>query len=123
MKEYLKRVLAALLVVIIVVGVLPATGLVKPVVRTATAAGGVPEWSSEEFGKCYAKVLLSQVGKGYGESGGYNVGGTYYGSQASRVTTGTPYSPSDLSANTYYDCYGLVISCLMAMGYTSFGRA
>ena len=110
-----------MLAFVLVFGVLPETGLVKPVVTKALAAEGDP-FTEEEFRKCYAKTLLSMVGRGYGAPGsasGYYVNGTYYSDPSSRVTAGTPYSPTTINGNTN-DCYGMVITALMAMGYDYF---
>ena len=121
MKVFLKRTVALLLAFVLVFGVLPETGLVKPVVTKALAAEGDP-FTEAEFRTCYAKTLLSMVGRGYaagGSASGYYVNGTYYSSQGSRVTSGTPYHPTVINGTTN-DCYGMVITALMAMGYDYF---
>ena len=122
MKVFLKRTVALLLALVLVFGVLPETGLVKPVVTKALAAEGDP-FTEEEFRKCYAKTLLSMVGRGYSDAGGsasgYYVNNTYYSAPTSRVTAGTPYHPTVINGTTN-DCYGMVITALMAMGYDYF---
>lgn len=121
MKDFLKRSLAFVLAFLMVFGLLPATGWKEPVVKTALAAEGDP-FTLKEFQTCYGKVLLSMVGRGYdagGSASGYYVGGTYYSGQSSRVTSGTPYHPLTING-TSNDCYGLVITALMAMGYDCF---
>ena len=122
MKVFLKRTVALLLALVLVFGVLPETGLVKPVVTKALAAEGDP-FTEEEFRKCYAKTLLSMVGRGYsaagGSASGYYVNNTYYSDSTSRVTAGTPYHPTVINGTTN-DCYGMVITALMAMGYDYF---
>jgi len=121
MKVFLKRSVALLLAFLMVFGLLPATGWKGSLVKKAFAAEGDP-FTEEEFRKCYAKTLLSMVGRGYGAPGsasGYYVNGTYYSDPSSRVTAGTPYSPTTINGNTN-DCYGMVITALMAMGYDYF---
>ncbi len=124
MKGFLKRSLAFVLAFLMAFGLLPVTGWKEPVVKTALAAEGDP-FTLKEFQMCYGKVLLSMVGRGYdagGSASGYYVGGTYYSGQSSRVTSGTPYHPLTINGNTN-DCYGLVITALMAMGYDCFSDA
>ena len=121
MKDFWKRSLAFVLAFLMVFGLLPVTGWKEPVVKTALAAEGDP-FTLKEFQTCYGKVLLSMVGRGYdagGSASGYWVGGTYYSGQTQRVTSGTPYHPLAINGNTN-DCYGLVITALMAMGYDYF---
>lgn len=121
MKNFWKRSLAFALAFLMVFGLLPAAGWKEPVVKTALAAEGDP-FTVEEFRKCYVNTLLSMVGRGYdagGSASGYWVGGTYYSAQSSRVTSGTPYHPLAINGNTN-DCYGMVITALMAMGYDYF---
>lgn len=121
MKDFWKRSLAFVLAFLMVFGLLPVAGWKEPVVKTALAAEGDP-FTLKEFQTCYGKVLLSMVGRGYdagSSASGYYLGGTYYSGQASRVTSGTPYHPLTINGNTN-DCYGLVITALMAMGYDYF---
>lgn len=121
MKDFWKRSLAFVLAFLMVFGLLPVAGWKEPVVKTALAAEGDP-FTLKEFQTCYGKVLLSMVGRGYdagGSASGYWVGGTYYSGQTQRVTSGTPYHPLAINGNTN-DCYGLVITALMAMGYDYF---
>lgn len=121
MKNFWKRSLAFALAFLMVFGLLPVTGWKGSLVKKAFAAEGDP-FTEEEFRKCYAKTLLSMVGRGYGAPGsasGYYVNGTYYSDPSSRVTAGTPYSPTTINGNTN-DCYGMVITALMAMGYDYF---
>jgi len=125
MKNFWKRSLAFLLALLMVIGVLPASGWTRPVVGKAEAA---TRFTTDEWKMCFTRVLLSQAGKGYGASGGttsgYLVGGSYVGqNQSDRVTTGTPYAPADISGNATYDCYGLVLTALMSMGYDYFEDA
>lgn len=121
MKLFWKRSLALFVSVALLFGVLPEMGVTKPIVGEAQAAG--TPFTEEEFRKCYAKVLLSQVGKRYdagGGASGYTVNGTLLWQSTDRVTSGTPYSPANLNGNTSYDCFGLVVTALMAMGYDYF---
>lgn len=121
MKNFWKRSLAFALAFLMVFGLLPVTGWKGSLVKKALAAEGDP-FTEEEFRKCYAKTLLSMVGRGYGAPGsasGYYVNGTYYSDPSSRVTAGTPYSPTTINGNTN-DCFGMVITALMAMGYDYF---
>ena len=71
MKLFLKRSLALFVSIVLLFGVLPASGWTKPVVGKAEAA---TRFTSEEWQKCFTKVLLSQAGKGYGASGGTTSG-------------------------------------------------
>ena len=118
-----KRVLAAFLSFLMVVTILPALDITDSPVKTANAAAPAAYFSADDFGLCYTKVLLQQVGKAYGYGGGsasgYTVGGKYYSGAAMRVTSATPYSPLTVNSTTL-DCHGLVITCLMAMGYDKF---
>lgn len=124
MKLFLKRSLALFVSIVLLFGVLPEVGVTKPIVGEAQAAG--TPFTEEEFRKCYAKVLLSQVGKRYdagGGASGYTVNGTLLWQSTDRVTSGTPYSPANLNGNATYDCYGLVLTALMSMGYDYFEDA
>lgn len=82
MKLFLKRSLALFVSIVLLFGVLPEMGVTRPIVGEAQAAG--TPFTEEEFRKCFANVLLSQVGKGYGNGGGTNSGyvinGTFVGS-------------------------------------------
>lgn len=121
MKLFLKRSLALFVSIVLLFGVLPEMGVTRPIVGEAQAAGSTFE--EKDFRLAYAKTLLSQVGKRYGSGGGasgYTVNGTLLWQASDRVTTGTPLSPASLDGNTSYDCFGLVVTTLMAMGYDYF---
>lgn len=124
-----KRVLSAALSVFLIAAGLPLMGTTDKAVGTAEAAS--PRFTQEDFNRCYTKILLEQVGKEYSVDGavrsngtkadgsGYKVGGVYYQSMNSRVKGGTPYNPLPVTSQSF-DCHGLVLTCLMAMGYDYF---
>lgn len=114
-----KRILSLALSLLMVFAVFPEIGIMENPVKTAAAAGAGSDFTAVEFGQCYAAVLLSQVGKGYEGGAGYHVNGTYYGTQNSRVTAGTPYAPTTIG-DSKFDCHSLAITALMAMGYDYF---
>ena len=118
-----KRILAGFLSLVMLFAILPATNLMDSPVKTANAATPPATFEAADFAKCYTKILLDQVGKGYGSGtgamgSGYFLDTTYYQAN-SRVKSGTPYNPLQIQS-TAMDCYGLVLTCLMAMGYDSF---
>ena len=103
MKHY-KRVVAAVMAVAMLFGICEAIRIPDK----AQAANGNVFYTTEDFRKDFAKVLLSQVGKGYTDGGGYSV-----------ESGGTPKNPAKIKSSSF-DCYGLVITSLMAMGYDYF---
>lgn len=111
-----KKLVAAALCFVLIVGILSGLNFGPVKINRASAAGGEPIFDEEAFGKAYAKVLLSQLGKGYPRPGnttdnhGYHVGD---------VSSATPFNPTTM-LDSRYDCFGLVITGLMAMGYTGF---
>lgn len=124
-----KRILSAALSAFMIAAGLPLMGTTDKAVGTAEAAS--PRFTKEEFNRCYTKILLEQVGKEYSVDGavrsdgtkadgsGYKVGGVYYKAKDSRVKGGTPYNPLPVTSQSF-DCHGLVLTCLMAMGYDYF---
>lgn len=118
-----KRILAGFLSLVMLFAVLPAMNLMGSPMQTASAATPPAVFTATDFSVCYTKVLLAQAGKKYGDGGGsasgYSVGGKYYQSEKDLVTSGTPYNPQTVSSQTL-DCFGLVITSLMAMGYDYF---
>lgn len=124
-----KRILSAALSVLLIAAGLPLMGTGEQTIGKAEAAS--PRFTQEDFNRCYTKILLEQVGKEYSVDGavrsngtkadgsGYKVGGVYYQSMNSRVKGGTPYNPFPVTSQSF-DCHGLVLTCLMAMGYDYF---
>ena len=74
----------------------------------ALAADADGLFTAEDFGQAYARALLSQVGRGYMSGQGYHV-----------EAGGTPEHPARI-LDEAFDCYGYVLSVLMAMGYDCF---
>lgn len=103
MKHY-KRVVAVVMAVAMLFGICE----VIRIPDKAQAADGSIFYTTDDFRKDFAKVLLQQVGKGYTDGGGYSVEGG-----------GTPRNPAKIKSSSF-DCYGLVITALMAMGYDYF---
>ena len=64
-----KRVLAAFLSFLMVVTILPALDIMDSPLKTANAAAPAAYFSADDFGLCYTKILLQQVGKAYGNAG------------------------------------------------------
>ena len=93
MKHY-KRVVAIVMAVAMLFGVCEAIRIPDK----AQAANGNIFYTTEDFRKDFAKVLLSQVGKGYTDGGGYSV-----------ESGGTPRNPAKIKSSSF-DCYGLVIT-------------
>ena len=75
--------------------------------RQAKAADDI-YYTTTDFQKDYAKVLLGLVGKGYTSGGGYHV-----------TAGGTPLNPAT-TPDTMFDCSGFVVTGLMMMGYDYF---
>ena len=105
----IRKCISMVLCFVMTVGLLSWMGPLK--VRSANAAGGTVPFDENEFGKCYAKVLLTTVGNGYVSGGGYQLSGD--------VSKATPYNPVAIPSQSF-DCCGLSITGLMAMGYTKF---
>ncbi len=103
MKHY-KRVVAVVMAVAMLFGICEAIRIPDK----AQAANGNIFYTTDDFRKDFAKVLLQQVGKGYTDGGGYSV-----------ESGGTPRTPAKIKSSSF-DCYGLVITALMAMGYDYF---
>lgn len=123
-----KRSVAWLMCLLMAFGLMGAyVPAMKP---KAARAEDVPfsKFTKEEFLKCYTKLLVEQLGHSYagadytpnGTSSGYVLGGVSYNAKNSRITSGTPYEPLSIAANQTFDCDGLVLTCLMAMGYDYF---
>ena len=102
--KHFQRVVAVLVAAALIVGVIATQHIPK----WAQAADGDIFFCTEDFQNAFAKVLLSQVGKGYTDGGGYSV-----------EEGGTPFAPAKIKSSSF-DCYGLVITALMAMGYDYF---
>ena len=102
--KHFQRVVAVLVAATLIVGVIATQHIPKQ----AQAADGDIFFCTEDFRNAFAKVLLSQVGKGYTDGGGYSV-----------EDGGTPFAPAKIKSSSF-DCYGLVITALMAMGYDYF---
>ena len=75
--------------------------------RQAKAADDI-YYTTTDFQKDYAKVLLGLIGKGYTSGGGYHV-----------TAGGTPLNPAT-TPDTMFDCSGFVVTGLMMMGYDYF---
>ncbi|MCR5531677.1 MAG: hypothetical protein K6F26_07500 [Lachnospiraceae bacterium] len=104
MKQNRIRYVSVLLVVTLLTGALFAySGW-----GIALAADDDGVFTADDFGRAYAKALLSQVGRGYMSGQGYHV-----------ETGGTPEQPARI-IDEAFDCYGYVLSVLMAMGYDYF---
>ena len=80
---------------------------IEHIPKKAQAADNI-YYTTENFQKDYAKVLLGLVGKGYTSGGGYHV-----------TAGGTPINPTATS-DTMFDCCGFVVTGLMMMGYDYF---
>ncbi len=101
--KYLQRAVAVALVISMIAGLC----IIEHIPKKAQAAEGI-YYTTENFQKDYAKVLLSLVGKGYTSGGGYHV-----------TAGGTPINPTATS-DTMFDCCGFVVTGLMMMGYDYF---
>jgi hypothetical protein len=101
--KHFKRVIAVMLTVSMLAGFCA----VWHVPRQAKAADDI-YYTTENFQKDYAKVLLGLIGKGYTSGGGYHV-----------TAGGTPLNPAT-TPDTMFDCSGFVITGLMMMGYDYF---
>ena len=101
--KYLQRAVAIVLVISMIAGLC----IIEHIPKKAQAAEGI-YYTTENFQKDYAKVLLSLVGKGYTSGGGYHV-----------TAGGTPINPTATS-DTMFDCCGFVVTGLMMMGYDYF---
>ena len=101
--KYLQRAVAVALVISMIAGLC----IIEHIPKKAKAAEGI-YYTTENFQKDYAKVLLSLVGKGYTSGGGYHV-----------TAGGTPINPTATS-DTMFDCCGFVVTGLMMMGYDYF---
>ena len=110
-----KRVIALLLCALMTLSLLSGLNFGPAKVNRA-AAGGEPIFDEEAFGKAYAKVLLSQLGKGYPRPGNAT---DNHGYHVADISSATPFNPTTIQ-DTRFDCFGLVITGLMAMGYTGF---
>lgn len=101
--KYLQRAVAIALVVTLFAGLC----IIEHIPKKAQAADNI-YYTTENFQKDYAKVLLSLVGKGYTSGGGYHV-----------AAGGTPINPTT-TPDTMFDCCGFVVTGLMMMGYDYF---
>ena len=101
--KYLQRTVAIVLAISMVVGLC----IIEHIPRQAKAADDI-YYTTENFQKDYAKVLLGLVGKGYTSGGGYHV-----------TAGGTPLNPAT-TPDTMFDCGGFVVTGLMMMGYDYF---
>ena len=101
--KYLQRTVAIVLAISMVVGLC----IIEHIPRQAKAADDI-YYTTENFQKDYAKVLLGMVGKGYTSGGGYHV-----------TAGGTPLNPAT-TPDTMFDCSGFVVTGLMMMGYDYF---
>ena len=101
--KYLQRTVAIVLAISMVVGLC----IIEHIPRQAKAADDI-YYTTENFQKDYAKVLLGLVGKGYTSGGGYHV-----------TAGGTPLNPAT-TPDTMFDCSGFVVTGLMMMGYDYF---
>ena len=101
--KHMQRAIAALLAIAMIVGLC----VIEHIPKEAQAAEGI-YYTTENFQKDYAKVLLSLVGKGYTSGGGYHV-----------TAGGTPINPAT-TPDTKFDCCGFVVTGLMMMGYDYF---
>lgn len=101
--KHFQRFIAVVLAVSMIAGLC----IIEHIPRQAKAADDI-YYTTENFQKDYAKVLLSLVGKGYTSGGGYHV-----------TAGGTPLSPAT-TPDTMFDCSGFVVTGLMMMGYDYF---
>lgn len=101
--KHFKRVIAVMLTVSMLAGFCA----VWHIPRQAKAADDI-YYTTTDFQKDYAKVLLGLVGKGYTSGGGYHV-----------TAGGTPLNPAT-TPDTMFDCSGFVVTGLMMMGYDYF---
>ncbi len=101
--KYLQRTVAIVLAISMVVGLC----IIEHIPRQAKAADDI-YYTTENFQKDYAKVLLGLIGKGYTSGGGYHV-----------TAGGTPLNPAT-TPDTMFDCSGFVVTGLMMMGYDYF---
>ena len=101
--KHIQRAVAVLLAISMIAGVC----IIEHIPKQALAADDI-YYTTTDFQKDYAKVLLSLVGKGYTSGGGYHV-----------AAGGTPINPATTS-DTKFDCCGYVVTALMMMGYDYF---
>ena len=101
--KHIKRVIAVMLTVSMLAGFCA----VWHIPRQAKAADDI-YYTTTDFQKDYAKVLLGLIGKGYTSGGGYHV-----------TAGGTPLNPAT-TPDTMFDCSGFVVTGLMMMGYDYF---
>lgn len=101
--KHFQRFIAVVLAVSMIAGLC----IIEHIPRQAKAADDI-YYTTKDFQRDYAKVLLSLVGKGYTSGGGYHV-----------TAGGTPFSPST-TPDTMFDCSGFVVTGLMMMGYDYF---
>ena len=101
--KYLQRAVA----VVLVFSMIACLCAIEHIPKKAQAADNI-YYTTENFQKDYAKVLLGLVGKGYTSGGGYHV-----------TAGGTPINPTATS-DTMFDCCGFVVTGLMMMGYDYF---
>lgn len=128
----LRKLSAWLMCLVTIFSLLSAYVPATKTARAAEAAAPFTPFTKDEFLKCYVKVLVDQLGHDYAaasyevnvkkgiEPSGYMLGGVSYKSKGSRITSGTPYEPLSIDAKQTFDCDGLVLTCLMAMGYDYF---
>lgn len=102
--KLIQRIITILLAVSIVAGLC----VVEHVPKQAQAAGNDIYFTTEDFQKAYAEVLLGLVGWGYRGGEGYDV-----------VGNGTPLNPAR-TVDEVFDCSGFVVTGLMMMGYDYF---
>ena len=101
--KHIQRAVAVMLAISMIAGVC----IIEHIPKQALAADDI-YYTTTDFQKDYAKVLLSLVGKGYTSGGGYHV-----------AAGGTPINPATTS-DTKFDCCGYVVTALMMMGYDYF---
>lgn len=106
-----RRVLASVLALVLAVSLIPMSTTDR-FTAVAAPSGTTDVFTIEEFQKCYAKVLLSAVGKGYEDGKGY--AGSFKDNDGH---AGTPRDPHVFRDNATFDCFGFVVGALMAMGY------
>ena len=101
--KHLQRAVAVLLTISMIAGLC----IIEHIPKKAQAADNI-YYTTENFQKDYAKVLLGLIGKGYTSGGGYHV-----------TAGGTPLNPAT-TPDTMFDCSGFVVTGLMMMGYDYF---
>ena len=109
-----RRVLASVMALVLAVSLVPMSATDRHT-AVAAPAGTTNRFTAEEFAICYSKVLLSAVGKGYEDGKGY--AGSYKDNDGH---AGTPRDPHVFRDSATFDCFGLVVGALMAMGYDCF---